>query len=49
MTYLKRIKMNNLPLDEGLPLGEIRELTPRELEMLTSTNPNNMKGADEND
>lgn len=49
VTYLKRIKMNNLPLDDGLRLGEIRELTPREIEMLTSTNPNIMKGADEND
>ncbi len=32
--YLKRIKMKNLELDPNLKLGEIRELTPKELEDL---------------
>ncbi len=36
--YLKRIKMNNLSLDETLPLGEIRELTNEELELLIPEN-----------
>ncbi len=34
VTYLKRIKMKNLELDEGLGLGEVRELTLEELEEL---------------
>ncbi len=34
--YLKRIKMNNLCLDETLPLGEIRELTEDELCLLSA-------------
>jgi len=32
--YLKRIKMGSLSLDENLPKGEIRELTPEEVELL---------------
>ncbi len=32
--YLKRIRMNHLPLDPDLALGEIRELTPDECEQL---------------
>lgn len=34
VTYLKRISMGNLKLDEGLDLGEYRELTEEELEQL---------------
>lgn len=34
VTYLKRISMGNLKLDEGLELGEYRELTKEELEQL---------------
>lgn len=34
VTYLKRIRMNQLTLDESLPLGEYRRLTEEELEML---------------
>jgi len=34
VTYLKRISMGNLMLDEGLELGEYRELTQEELELL---------------
>jgi 16S rRNA pseudouridine516 synthase len=34
VTYLKRIKMGPLPLDETLELGEYRELTDGELELL---------------
>jgi 16S rRNA pseudouridine516 synthase len=34
VTYLKRIKMGPLPLDEALQLGEYRELTEDEIEML---------------
>ena len=34
VTYLKRIKMNNLELDESLPLGEMRELTEEEMGLL---------------
>lgn len=34
VTYLKRIKMNQLSLDPNLPLGEMRELTDREVELL---------------
>ena len=32
--YLKRIKMKNLELDPNLELGQVRELTPKELEDL---------------
>lgn len=32
--YLKRTKMNNLSLDENLPLGEVRELTEEEMKLL---------------
>ncbi len=32
--YLKRIKMNELTLDEQLELGKVRELTEEELDML---------------
>ncbi len=35
VTYLKRIAMNHLALDERLGEGEIRELTAEELELLT--------------
>lgn len=34
VTYLKRIRMNDLLLDESLPLGEYRRLTEEELEIL---------------
>ncbi len=34
VVYLKRIKMNALPLDESLSKGEMRELTETELELL---------------
>lgn len=34
VTYLKRIKMNKLCLDESLELGEIRELTDEEVALL---------------
>ncbi|HJV45933.1 MAG TPA: pseudouridine synthase [Bacillota bacterium] len=34
VTYLKRIKMGNLLLDESLSLGEYRELTTEELSLL---------------
>jgi 16S rRNA pseudouridine516 synthase len=36
VTYLKRIKMGNLPLDPNLELGEYRPLTKEELELLQS-------------
>ena len=32
--YLKRVRMNELKLDESLPLGEYRRLTEEELELL---------------
>ena len=32
--YLKRIQMGNLVLDENLKIGEYRELTEKELEIL---------------
>lgn len=32
--FLKRTKMNRLPLDESLELGEMRELTAEEMELL---------------
>ncbi|MGG1575508.1 pseudouridine synthase [Fictibacillus sp. NRS-1165] len=35
VTYLKRIKMGGLSLDENLKLGEYRELTKEELERLS--------------
>lgn len=34
VTYLKRVRMNQLELDENLPLGEYRRLTEEELELL---------------
>lgn len=34
VTYLKRIQMGALELDEGLELGEYRELTPEEIDLL---------------
>ncbi len=34
VTYLKRISMGNLKLDESLELGDFRELTAEELEIL---------------
>lgn len=34
VTYLKRVKMGNLELDEDLELGEYRELTKEEIEKL---------------
>lgn len=36
VTYLKRIRMSKLKLDEKLPLGEYRPLTDEELELLKS-------------
>lgn len=36
IVYLKRIKMGRLSLDENLPIGEYRELTEREIEILKS-------------
>ncbi|MGO4890063.1 pseudouridine synthase [Anaerobacillus sp. MEB173] len=36
VTYLKRISMGPLALDETLELGEYRELTDEEIELLTS-------------
>ena len=38
VTYLKRISMNNLPLDPALEPGEYRELSEQELSALTLTN-----------
>lgn len=37
VVYLKRIKMNNLELDEDLDLGEVRELTSAELVLLSGS------------
>ncbi|KAA0549038.1 rRNA pseudouridine synthase [Bacillus sp. BGMRC 2118] len=37
VTYLKRIKMGPLPLDETLELGEYRELTDEEVEQLRTS------------
>ena len=34
VVYLKRISMGPLPLDETLELGEYRELTDEEVELL---------------
>lgn len=34
VTYLKRVQMGQLKLDESLPLGHYRELTEEELELL---------------
>jgi 16S rRNA pseudouridine516 synthase len=34
VTYLKRVQMGQLKLDETLPLGSYRELTDTELELL---------------
>ena len=36
VTYLNRIAMGGLRLDENLPLGEIRELENEEVQMLVS-------------
>ena len=36
VTYLKRIKIGGLPLDESLSLGEYRELTDEEVKLLTN-------------
>jgi len=36
VTYLKRVAMNHLTLDEALALGDIRELLPEELKLLES-------------
>lgn len=38
VTYLKRLEMGPLKLDEELELGEYRELTDEELELLKSVN-----------
>ena len=38
VTYLKRIQMGELPLDETLELGEYRELTDEEVEVLRNSN-----------
>ena len=35
VTYLKRVAMNKLALDESLGEGDVRELTIEELELLT--------------
>lgn len=37
VTYLKRLSMGSLQLDESLDLGEYRELTPEELEGLQNS------------
>lgn len=34
VVYLKRVAIGNVGLDESLPLGGVRELTPQELDML---------------
>jgi 16S rRNA pseudouridine516 synthase len=39
VTYLKRIKMGDLSLDETLELGEYRELTDDEVDILQSSTP----------
>ncbi len=39
VTYLKRIQMGGLKLDESLKLGEFRELTPEEVLLLSRKNP----------
>ena len=44
MTYLKRLSMGSLVLDETLPLGEYRSLTEAELEGLTK-----QRGTDKNE
>lgn len=36
VTYLKRLQMGQLKLDETLPLGQYRELTDKELEALST-------------
>ena len=36
VTYLKRIKIGNLDLDESLDLGEYRDLSENEIEELLS-------------
>lgn len=41
VTYLKRISMGPLSLDESLALGEYRELTAEELELLKNAKPAN--------
>ncbi len=42
VTFLKRIKMNNLPLDNTLPLGKLRELTDDELNLLKGLQEDNL-------
>lgn len=37
VTYLKRIQINNLPLDESLKLGEYKELSKEDLDKLMNT------------
>ncbi len=39
--FLKRIKMNNLPLDESLAPGEIREITEDEMKLLLPSDSKN--------
>lgn len=36
VVFLKRVQIGGLPLDENLPLGECRELSPEEVLLLTS-------------
>jgi 16S rRNA pseudouridine516 synthase len=38
VTYLKRLEMGPLKLDEDLELGEYRELTDEEIDLLKSVN-----------
>ncbi|MCM3317045.1 rRNA pseudouridine synthase [Rummeliibacillus stabekisii] len=38
VTYLKRLSMGNLELDESLETGEYRELTPEEIEQIDGWN-----------
>ncbi|AXH99501.1 rRNA pseudouridine synthase [Sporosarcina sp. PTS2304] len=42
--YLKRVTMGPLVLDEELPMGEYRELTVEELQMLVKVNSSKQKG-----
>lgn len=39
VTYLKRVKMGPIPLDEDLRVGEYRELTDEEVEQLKNAKP----------
>ena len=38
VVYLKRVKIGTVPLDETLPLGKYREMTPEEIECLKQKN-----------